>query len=235
MVHPALKWLIAAVFVLLLTYVGVQSWFTAEPAATQLPASVKAGQPAAALSKQSTDQTAATANTSITTADSTEYVPPPAGSDASLSPEQQQAIAFSQGAAFSSAAALDAALFHPDGAVAAQTLRHLFAHPDFQNVIDRLAAIEATEQAAERQAKLQQKMYDTFGAAIHGESFACAGQLCAVTLTTSTPLQQQTIDDFGTFDQNYTFRNTSQQQNGETVTRLLFIATEDPSNLQVVY
>lgn len=235
MVHPALKWLMAAVFVLLLTYVGVQSWFTAEPAATPLPASSKPGQPAAALSKQSTVQTVATANTSITTADSTEYVPPPADSDASLSAEQQQAIAFSQGSAFSSAAALDAALFHPDGAVAAQTLRHLFKHPDFQNVIDRLAAVEATEQAAERQAKLQQKMYDTFGANLHGERFACAGQLCAVSLTTNTPPEQKTIDDFGTFDLNYTFINTSQHSNGETVTRLLFIATENPSNLQVVY
>ncbi len=200
MVHPALKWLIAAIFVLLLTYVGVQSWFTAEPAATP---GTSLSQTRATLqlrfSKQSTDQTVATANTSTTTADSTEHLPPPAGSDASLSAEQQQAIAFSQGSAFSSAAALDAALFHPDGAVAAQTLRHLFKHPDFQNVIDRLAAVEATEQAAERQAKLQQKMYDTFGANIHGESFACAGKLCAVTLTTSTPLQQQTIDDFGNF------------------------------------
>lgn len=223
---------------LLASYVGWQSWFTAEPLATQLPASVKPGQPAAALSRPSTDQsiaqTAATANTSIAAVNSTEHLPPPAGSDASLSTEQQQSIAFSQGAAFSSAAALDAALFHPDGAVAAQTLRHFFTHPDFQSVIERLAAVAATEQAAERQAKLQQKMYDTFGAAIiHGESFACAGQLCAVSLTTSTPLEQETIDDFATFDDNYTFINTSPDRNGETVTRLLFIATEDPSQLQV--
>lgn len=234
MVHPALKWLMAAVFVLLLTYVGVQSWFTAEPAATPLPASSKPGQPAAALSTQSTVQTVATANAIITTADSTEYVPPPAGSDASLSAEQQQAIAFTEGAAFSSAAALDTALLHPDGAVAAQTLRHLFTHPDFQSVIDHLAAVEATELSAERQAKLQQKMYDTFGANIHGERFACAGQLCAVTLSSSTALEQNAIDEFGTFDKNYTFINTIKPGNGETVTRLLFIATEDTSNLQVI-
>ncbi len=233
MVHTALKWLIAAVFVLLATYFGWQSWYTAEPAATPLPASVKPGQPAAALSKQSTDQTVATANTSIATVDSTEHLPPPAGSDSSLSADQQQAIAFSQGSAFSSATALDTALLHPDGAVVQQSLRHLFTHPDFQSVIDRLAAVEATEQAAERQAKLQQKMYDSFGASIHGEMFACAGQLCAVSLTTSTPLEQKTIDDFATFDGNYTFINTSGDSNGETVTRLLFIATEDPSQLQV--
>ena len=233
MVHPALKWLIAAVFVLLLTYVGVQSWFTAEPAATPLAASV---QPAAALSSpstaQSTEQSVATASTA--TADGMPPLTAEADQDPSLSAEQQQAIAFTEGAAFSSAAALDAALLRPDGAVMAQTLRHLFTHPDFESVIDRLAAVDATELSAERQAKLQQKMYDTFGANIHGERFACAGQLCAVTLTTNTALEQNTIDDFGSFDKNYTFINTIKPRNGETVTRLLFIATEDPSNLQVI-
>jgi hypothetical protein len=232
MVHPALKWLIAAGFVLLVSYFGWQAWQPTAPTATQIPIPMKSGQTAAALSSPSPMQSVTTASSA--TADSMPSLTAEAEQNPSLSTEQQQAIAFIESAAFSSAAALDAALLHPDGAVAAQTLRHLFTHPDFQSVIDRLAAVEATELSAERQAKLQQKMYDTFGANIHGERFACAGQLCAVTLSSNTALEQNAIDEFGTFDKNYTFINTIKPGNGETVTRLLFIATEDTSNLQVI-
>ncbi|WP_304637931.1 MULTISPECIES: hypothetical protein [Pseudoalteromonas] len=39
------------------------------------------------------------------------------------------------------------------------------------------------------------------------------------------------LDKLSTFDENYLFTNTSKDESGSTVTRVLFIQTDNPSQL----
>lgn len=145
----------------------------------------------------------------------------------------QHAQAFIEGPAFSSVEQLNAAYLFSDGTVSMQSLTLTFQQDDFTSLITKLTQISSTELAAEREAKLKQTLYDEMGTQINSESYACAGKLCAVTFTSAVPVEQQVINKFAKFSGNYTFTNRVVNSHGESVTRLLLIAADDPSQLTV--
>lgn len=143
----------------------------------------------------------------------------------------QRAQAFIEGPAFSSVEQLNAAYLFSDGTVSMQSLTLTFQQDDFTNLITKLTQISSTKLAAEREAKLKQNLYDELGTQINSESYACAGKLCAVTFTSAVPVEQQVINKFAKFSGNYTFTDRAVNSHGESVTRLLLIAADDPSQL----
>ena len=150
-----------------------------------------------------------------------------------MSAKTEQAVSFIASQAFTSAEQLDAALMDADGAVMSQTLEHFFMHPQFQDIVQKIASMPTTDASQERQAQLQQQLYDSLGTDIQNETFACAGKLCTLSITTSRPVEPQKIDTLASFDSNFMFRNVTTNSHGETVTKILFIATKDPSQLTV--
>lgn len=147
--------------------------------------------------------------------------------------KQQKAASFLQSQAFGSVAGLNNSFVRDDGSVSMESLSHSFAIDDFGQVIDKIDKLESDEQSALRESQLSARLYDTFGADMYDEQYSCSGDICAVTFKSADQVSEQNITQFSEFAENYTFTNHSKSEAGEAVVKMVFIATDNPSELTV--
>lgn len=146
--------------------------------------------------------------------------------------ESSQDEAFIDSEVFTSVDELNQFFSPEDGVVIEQNLEDIFSRAEFDELIYQLKILNDGEMSEYNEARLSDHIYDHFANEIFDESFACAGKVCALTLKTTT-LQQEEIEYIETYTGHYVFIQNSENEHGESVYNVIFIATSDPSKMLV--
>ena len=96
--------------------------------------------------------------------------------------------------------------------------------------MNNVRGAEETDNSIEREVKLLEMLSQIRTNDVYAEDFACRGKVCAMSFHHEANSDFD-LDKLSTFDENYLFTNTSKDESGSTVTRVLFIQTDNPSQL----
>jgi hypothetical protein len=101
---------------------------------------------------------------------------------------------------------------------------------NMSNFITSVAGMERGNHALSRENKLQQLLVDS-KLQMYQESYACAGRVCGIQLTTAAQTSDAELIKLHQFGTNYSFYNITQDEHGNKVLKAVFIETDDASKL----
>lgn len=116
--------------------------------------------------------------------------------------------------------------------VSKEALRTFFTVKNVDEFISKVKDIAPTEQSEAREYQLTQNLKVFKNTNYYAESYACAGKICAISFNYDD-LNEDELTKFSYFSKNYTFTNTTVNEHGEKKFKAIYIATDDPSQLQV--
>lgn len=106
----------------------------------------------------------------------------------------------------------------------------VLGNANMSNFITSVAGMERGNHALSRESKLQQLLVDS-KLQMYQESYACAGRVCGIQLTTAEQTSDAELKKLHRFGTNYSFYNITKDEHGNKVLKAVFIETDDASQL----
>ncbi|RJF35381.1 hypothetical protein [Pseudoalteromonas gelatinilytica] len=131
---------------------------------------------------------------------------------------------------FSSSVSVTNLFMTDNGQIKNQSISSVITTPAFQDFLNNLRVAEETDNSIEREVKLLEMLNQIRTNDVYAEDFACRGKVCAMSFHHEANSDFD-LDKLRTFDENYLFKNTSKDESGSTMTRVLFIQTDNSSQL----
>lgn len=131
---------------------------------------------------------------------------------------------------FSSSESVTNSFITVNGQIKQQSVFGAITTPAFQDFLNKVRVAEETDNSIEREVKLLEMLNQIRTNDVYAEDFACRGKVCAMSFHHEANSDFD-LDKLSTFDENYLFTNTSKDESGSTMTRVLFIQTDNPSQL----
>ncbi|RUO34787.1 hypothetical protein CWE14_01970 [Aliidiomarina soli] len=144
---------------------------------------------------------------------------------------QAEPINFSDDDIFASTDSLEDIFIDSTGRVSQTALTSALGQDNFDGFVTRINRIEATEAAAEREAKMNQQLIDTFGSDVYQSNHACSERICAITFTSTTRIDEERLARFSAFGSHYRFTRLDSNEYDEDVLKAIYISTDNPSTL----
>ena len=132
----------------------------------------------------------------------------------------------------SSVKSVDNAFLDDQNRVYQSTLEEVFKDKDFNILINQIREIEETENSINRETDLGTALNKLNKGNLYGSEHVCRGKICAVTFSHNAS-DEIDVSELGMFDLNYTFNNLVETEAGDTLVKIVYIQTNDPSKLQI--
>ncbi len=131
---------------------------------------------------------------------------------------------------FSSSESVTNSFITDNGQIKQQSVFGAITIPEFHDFLNNVRGAEENDNSIVREVKLLEMLSQIRTNDVYAEDFACRGKVCAMSFHHEANSDFD-LDKLSTFDENYLFTNTSKDESGSTVTRVLFIQTDNPSQL----
>lgn len=145
---------------------------------------------------------------------------------------EEPAVNEVNGFPLSSTESVDNAFLDDQNRVYQSTLEEVFKDKDFNLLINQIRAIEETENSINRETNLGTALNKLNKGNLYGSDHVCRGKICAITFSHNAS-DEIDVSELGMFDLNYTFKNFVKTETGDTLVKIVYIQTDDPSTLQI--
>lgn len=131
---------------------------------------------------------------------------------------------------FASEEKLNSSFLTKNDEVIQAAITGVLENANMSNFITNITGMERGNHALSRENKLQQLLVDS-KLQMYQESYACAGRVCGIQLTTAAQTSDAELKKLRQFGTNYSFYNITKDEHGNKVLKAVFIETDDASKL----
>ena len=134
--------------------------------------------------------------------------------------------------AFDSIESAEAYFVNEEGELLKSGLDSFFKTKDLAEILDALDKVGTNEKSASRKNNLRDYFYKEFADTAHSERFSCASKICVVTFIGDAGATDH-YQNLSKFSENYIFTNSTVNEYGEGVYKMLLVETDDASTLTI--